>query len=395
MRTFMSSDEEKTRRAMRHLIVSVAAVSLLATVASAQGPTGYTAIDLGTLGGLFTSSAATGINNRGEVVGYSYYVFSPPGGILIPSAEFRRGFVFDGVRHDFDQLGSPSAINDRGQILGGSSLTDLKNNGSLSTTPLVDPHSNWNLVWATDVNNSDQVAVNGSATHGVGLTIHALLFDKGKIQDIGEGLAAYGINSRGEVVGWSGHAFLYDGTTHDLGVLGTSDTNYSRSGANAINDKGQVTGFSTTSTTGVSDAFLYDGSMHDLGNLGGGTSDGLAINNRGQVVGDSVVMTATGYANHAFLYTSGVGMVDLNSLIDPASGWTLESATAINDSGEIAGNGLIDGQKHAFLLTPDHSHASTSITPVPEPASIFLYACGFLCLLACGAATRHRRIRAI
>jgi hypothetical protein len=67
-------------------------------------------------------------------------------------------------------------------------------------------------------------------------------------------------------------------------------------------------------------------------------------------------------------------MIDLNSLIAPGSGWVLESATAVNDSGQIAGNGIIDGQEHAFLLTPEHD--SVSLTAVPEPSSILLAAGG-------------------
>ena len=46
-------------------------------------------------------------------------------------------------------------------------------------------------------------------------------------------------------------------------------------------------------------------------------------------------------------------MADLNTMIDPASGWHLDSANAINDSGQIVGTGKNKaGQAHAFLLTP-------------------------------------------
>ena len=56
----------------------------------------------------------------------------------------------------------------------------------------------------------------------------------------------------------------------------------------------------------------------------------------------------------------------MNSLIDPSSGWILADATAINDSGQIVGNGTNPaGQTHAFLLTP-----------IPEPASLALLALG-------------------
>jgi probable HAF family extracellular repeat protein len=45
-------------------------------------------------------------------------------------------------------------------------------------------------------------------------------------------------------------------------------------------------------------------------------------------------------------------MTDLNSLIPAGSGWVLDGATAVNDAGQIAGYGTINGAAHAFLLTP-------------------------------------------
>ena len=45
-------------------------------------------------------------------------------------------------------------------------------------------------------------------------------------------------------------------------------------------------------------------------------------------------------------------MVDLNTLIAPLSGWKLLDASAINDAGQITGQGLIGGEYHGYLLTP-------------------------------------------
>ena len=60
-------------------------------------------------------------------------------------------------------------------------------------------------------------------------------------------------------------------------------------------------------------------------------------------------------------------MQDLNSLLAPSSGpgWELDSANAINDAGQIVGEGLVNGQDHAFLLTP---------TPEPGAAAIAIIA---------------------
>jgi probable HAF family extracellular repeat protein len=44
-------------------------------------------------------------------------------------------------------------------------------------------------------------------------------------------------------------------------------------------------------------------------------------------------------------------MTDLNSLLPANSGWVLSDARGINDSGQIAGTGLINGRDHAFLYS--------------------------------------------
>jgi hypothetical protein len=71
--------------------------------------------------------------------------------------------------------------------------------------------------------------------------------------------------------------------------------------------------------------------MHDLGALGlDRYSVGNGINAIGQVSGESGTST----------------------LIDSRSGWELLDASAINDAGQITGQGLIGGEYHAYLLTP-------------------------------------------
>jgi len=61
------------------------------------------------------------------------------------------------------------------------------------------------------------------------------------------------------------------------------------------------------------------------------------------------------FNSHAFLWKDGV-MIDLNDLIPKGSPWMLQSAAGINAAGQIAGQGLINGEVHAFLATLCHHH---------------------------------------
>jgi len=78
------------------------------------------------------------------------------------------------------------------------------------------------------------------------------------------------------------------------------------------------------------------------------SSKAEAINDQNQIVG--LAMTSNNEL-HAVLWTKA-GIHDLNQLIPPNSGWVLNEAFDINNSGQITGNGVINGENHAFLLTP-------------------------------------------
>jgi probable HAF family extracellular repeat protein len=112
--------------------------------------------------------------------------------------------------------------------------------------------------------------------------------------------------------------------TTDLGTLGGENSK-----AYAINNKGQVVGESDTSSVGLKHAFIWqDGVMTDLGTLGGPSSKAYAINNKGQVVGSGD--TASG-VRHAFIWQKGE-MSDLGVFYGNYS-----DAYGINDKGQVVG----------------------------------------------------------
>ena len=143
------------------------------------------------------------------------------------------------------------------------------------------------------------------------------------------------------------HAFLYqNGKMTDLGTLGGSSSE-----AVAINNNGDVAGWSDTTGDLGQDAFLYhDGVMTDLGRLSGGSAAyPTAMNDSDQVVGWSYV--AGGGADQ-FLYSDGK-MVDLNTLIPANTGVELGFVSGINNRGQISAYGTLpNGHTVALLLNP-------------------------------------------
>ena len=72
-----------------------------------------------------------------------------------------------------------------------------------------------------------------------------------------------------------------------------------------------------------------------------------AVNTAGDAVGSCA---APGRFDHAVIWHAGV-LIDLNeTILDPS--WELISASAINDSGQIAGTGTHQGRDRVYVLTP-------------------------------------------
>lgn len=332
----------------------------------------YSLTDLGTLGGNY--SGAYGINNSGQVVGYS----------LLTNGNTHAFLYSNGTMSD---LGAFEArdINSNGQVTGsGSPSATFYSNGVTAHLGALGGWINYNNQFYSSsygIGLNDYGQVTGNSTTTTPGNTHAFLYSNGTMSDLGTlgGKYSYGndINNNGQVVGYSDtagglyskqHAFLYsDGVMSDIGTLGGNS-----SLANAINDNGQIAGSSSIAGNTGNHAFLYSNSaMSDLGVLGGTTSTAYGINSLGQVVGNS---TTTWGGWSAFVYSDG-HMQDLNSLISSGgSGFTVDTATDINDLGQIVGYGYANGVSHAFLLTP--------LATVPVPAAAWLMGSGLLALIS-------------
>jgi probable HAF family extracellular repeat protein len=304
-------------------------------------------VDLGTLGG--TYSYGLGINNSGEAVGYSY-------------------IAGDSVYHAFRTSANGSL----------SAATDLGTPGGIYSDALGINSSGQTVGFSVDfagdgVKHAFRTSPNGSITSSSDLG--------------GTNSEADGINDQGQVVGESnGFAFR---TAPNGAITPSSLLSDFPSAALAINASGQTVGsyeanadrnihaFRTTATGGL------DTATDDLGTLGTGLlSEALAINDQGQVVGFSYITPDSNSlgVSHGFFADSNGPMQDLNDLIPPGTGWVLGPATGINDLGQITGGGALNGVGESYLLTP---------TSVPEPASFSLL--GLSCILLTGRRRKRQR----
>jgi probable HAF family extracellular repeat protein len=385
-----------------HTAASIAAGLLaLATAPTAFGAA-YAILDLGTLGGAFSRTEGYGVVNAlGQVVGVSRNSDN-----LDHAFRSTAGGAINSATGDLGTLGgfnsSAYGINASGQVVGSADTGGVSIHHAFRTTAtgkVNDAGANLGtfpggtLSVAYGINASGQTVGYADTASRVD---HAFRTSaSGKVSDAGTDLGtlggpfsfAFGINASGQTVGYSDitgdtahHAFRTSATGKisdpgtDLGTLGGNN-----SAALGINDLGQTIGSAYLAGNAVFHAFRATDTGKisdpgsDLGTLGGSSSEAYAINALGQVVGISDIAGNAG--QHAFFEDITGPMQDLNTLIPSDSGWVLQEAHGINDSGQIAGFGMLGTAQHAFLLTP-----------TPEPGIA-----GFAGVMVAALLLRHRR----
>jgi probable HAF family extracellular repeat protein len=349
----------------------------------------YAVKDLGTLGGTF--SVAADINNRGWVVGISTLsgdtatnAFLQQHGVMTslgtlggansgalglaergPAVGFAESSIPDPMGENFCSFGTGAAC-----------LPLLWQDGAMIALPLLGGTNGA----AISINNEGQIG-GVAETPTLDTTCPSpefqsepVLWVKGAVRPLPtfpgdpDGFVS-SINDKGQAVGASGncwpfspansiHALLWqNGKATNLGTLGGTLF----SAASVINEHGQVVGASdvsgdTSPYAPLGNSYMHaffwqEGVMKDLGTLpGDSASFANSLNNKGQAVGSG---------SRAIIWRDGVA-IDLNTLVPgpPFSPLYLLSANAINDHGEVVGQGLAsNGEVHAFLAVPcDQDH---------------------------------------
>jgi len=187
--------------------------------------------------------------------------------------------------------------------------------------------------------------------------VRAVLWKDGQIMDLGTlgektESAAIAVNNRGQAVGaafdasFNSRAFLWteDHGIQDLGTLGACCAI-----AGSINVGGQVAGESGLCDTCNQDVFFWEhGHMQRIPDFGGPISFHYALNNRGQVVGQSD-LPGGAYA-HPFLWGKNRGIRDLGLL----PGGLSASAHWINDRGDAVGISGIQNDQFGHAVLWNH-----------------------------------------
>jgi probable HAF family extracellular repeat protein len=333
------------------------------SVSSALAQTKYKIIHIPTATG--STSAALGLNENGQVVGYSF------------QGDDYKTFLYTYPSGKIGEIGSlggklkaACAINSKGAIAGycqdvngNLQAFSYAGNGQMNSLGTFNGGATSE---AFGINDNNEI-VGDSATDSVA---HRPFLYSGSLQDLGIGgntadafETAYGVSNGGVLVGRydSGngifHAFQCTRPSGNgqaqLKDLGTLGGNNSEALAISKGTGSLIVGDSDTGNGATHACAWNNGNPSDLGALSGfdKASYARAVNNSNHVVGDS----DSDDQKRAFLYENN-NLYELDQLatnLDEAGFSSLDIAYGINDKEWICGCGTTkDGQTHAFLAIP-------------------------------------------
>jgi probable HAF family extracellular repeat protein len=261
------------------------------------GPNGIGMTDLGTLGGL---SSAISINDSGQVAG----IIDTEHGHFYSFITGSNGVGMTALGTLGGNYTLAQGINNSGQVVGYSDIAGSTAQHAYITGPngigITDLGTlGGDYSYASDINNSGQVVGSSSTKSG---STHAFITGPNGIGMIdlgtlgGDMSSASGINDSGQVVGYSYiasgfayHAFITNSNGVGMMDLGTLGGNNSR--VYGLNDSGEAVGEAATAT-GESHSFIFShGGMTDLSLLVPVVTAGwtnlitFSINNTGQMAG--------------------------------------------------------------------------------------------------------------
>jgi len=217
--------------------------------------------DLGTLGTGFYSEA-WGVNNLGQVVGWSY-TNQGSGLTGVHGFLYSQGEALVDLTPDSD-TGHALDINDTGQVTGYKTALGGYHAFRWQGGAVVDlgvlPGFAHSFGWA--INASGQVAGNSTSASGNSERFVRSI-DGGGLQDlggVGEHNVAWGINASGQVVGTRGQSqsravrYTDAGGLQDLNMLIDPSLGWVLLGANDVNDAEQIVGYAFNNFTGQTHA---------------------------------------------------------------------------------------------------------------------------------------------